>query len=449
MRKDLKVRRNESSRDAEMASKNSRYFISNRRKTSLEKYANLVVMNELIFKLKRTVEWASKSDFYKKRLDEAGLKIEDIVSLESFSKFPSITSADMKEHSMTFPSVGRDEIYALYASGGTTGKSKLMYYTEEALEAVARSTSNALERIFPHLKGNLVMLIVPADNLAGVGEYTKRALRNLKAFSGSMGLTFTQGQAKQLVDVMSEEKPHLIIGNPARLMRLINDIKLHNLDPKDLGVHFILSTSEVLTNKTRQFIADSFGAKVYQGGGMTEVGWSSMEGPCANGQHLLDNVYAEVVDLQTQKLISEGIGELYLTTLVNPAYPLVRYKTEDIVKITSVPQDNIDIPRIWYKCRISEKITFGLSEIYAYQIDDALEHIKEVTSAFSLYFDGTDFVLKVETEKEMQTEIVREKTKKQILSEVPDIKTIDVELVDIESLERSPRGKVKDRMVTS
>lgn len=404
-------------------------------------------MDELVFKLKRTVEWASKSDFYKKKLDKMDLKIGDIVSLESFSKFPSITSPDMKEYSRTFPSVERDEIYALYASGGTTGKSKLMYYTEEALEAVASFTSKALERVFPDLRGKLVILIVPADNLAGVGEYTKRALRNLKAFSGSMGLTFTPGQAKQLVEVMSEEKPYLIIGNPARLMKLINDIKLHNLDPKDLGVHFILSTSEVLTDKSRQFIADSFGAKVYQGGGMTEVGWSSMEGPSANGQHLLDNVYAEVIDLHTGELVSEGVGELYLTTLVNPAYPLVRYKTEDIVRITNAPQDGIDTPRIWYRCRISEKITSGMNEIYAYQIDDALESIKEVTSAFSLYFDGNNFVLKVEAEKEMQTELVRENTKKQVLSEVHQIKTLDVELVDIESLERSSRGKVKDRMV--
>jgi len=172
-----------------------------------------------------------------------------------------------------------------------------------------------------------------------------------------------------------------------------------------------------------------------------------MEGPSANGQHILDNVYAEVLDLKSGQLITEGVGELYLTTLINPAYPLVRYKTEDIVKITSVPQDGIDIPRIWYKCRISEKISFGDNEVYAYQIDAALESIKEVTAVFSLSFNGNDFFLKIETEKESQKESVKRKVLDKILLFIPEIHMLKVELVDVETLERSPRGKVKNRMI--
>lgn len=403
--------------------------------------------NELLEKLKRTVDWASKANFYKEKLLNAKLSSDDITSIQDFSKFPPITSADMREYSATFSSVPRESLYALYASGGTTGKPKLMYYNEEALEAVAAATANGMRRILPDLEGKLAILICPADNLAAVGEYTKRALRNLHAFSGSMGLTYTFDQAKQLVEVMREEKPYLVIGNPARLLKLINDIKLHDTDPKHLGVQYILSTSEVLTDKTREFIQESFGAKVYQGGGMTEVGWSSMEGKSANGQHILENVYAEVLDLHTGELIAEGVGELYLTTLVNPAYPLVRYKTEDIVKITHIPQDDVSIPRIWYKCRMSEKINFDNKEVYAYQIDDALESVKEVTSAFSCVFDGKSLALYVEAAKEEQKDEVKDKVTQQILPLVLDIKKIEVFLVDTETLERSPRGKVKNRMV--
>src|SRR3989344_4372845 len=127
-------------------------------------------MDELLSKLKRTIDWESKSSFYKQKLIKAGLDGVDVKSLEYFSKFPPITSQDMREYSMDFPSISRENLYSLYASGGTTGKPKLMYYTEEALEAVALATSKGLERIFPDLKGRLAILIVPADNLAAVGE---------------------------------------------------------------------------------------------------------------------------------------------------------------------------------------------------------------------------------------------------------------------------------------
>lgn len=415
---------------------------------------------KLLEKLKRTVQWAEGSAFYKSKLSKKGITGSKIKTIDDFKNVPPITAEELRKNSKKINPLRKEKIYSLYATGGTTGKPKLIYYDEEALEGVADATAQGLKQIF-NLEGKFVILIVPADNLAAVGEYTKRALRNLKAFSGSMGLTYTPAQNKQLVSVMLSERPYLIIGNPARLQSLIHTVRELGLNPKSLGIKNILSTSEVLTKNTRNFLSKEFGAQIYQGGGMSEVGWSTMECKYRNGQHILSNVYAEIIDIQNGMEIKEGVGELYVSTLVNKAYPLLRYKTEDIVEVTYKKCPcGISGPRIWYKCRLSESVVIETVSIFAYHIDKVLEKVPQVTTNFSFVVEKekekkVTIRLRVECEKKYQKEIYSTKIKKELLKNIPGlggllkdkkIHDIFIEFVNIDALERTPRGKVALRI---
>lgn len=386
---------------------------------------------DLLAKLQRSIEWAQSAEFYRHMLENTGCK-RDISSFDDFLKVPIMTAEDIRNNAHEFNFIPKSERYSLYATGGTTGKPKLIYYTEEALESVAHATSDGLQKIFPDLKGELSILIVPADNLAAVGEYTKRALRNLGSYSGSMGLTYTPVQSAQLARVMQEGRPKLIIGNPARLTKLVMELKDCGVDPRSVGLSYILSTSEVLTAKARAMLEDEFSATVFQGGGMSEVGWSSMEDRDRDGQCILENVYAEV--LNESGSITNGVGELYLTSLVNPAFPLVRYKTEDLVRVND--------GKIWYLCRNSEKVIIDSKPVYAFQIDEALELVPEVNAAFSCITHDSKVLLKVESVN--QSPEVCASIQNALKEILPNV---EVELVTPESLERSPRGKVKDRMI--
>jgi len=325
-----------------------------------------------------------------------------------------------------------------------------MYWTEEGLDESSGIVASHLEKFFP-MRGKLCVLIVPGDNLAIVGTIMRKALHMMGATTAMMGLMFTQEQKKELIDVLREEEPYLLMGNPARLLSLLKDCKEMGVDPKTFGLTYTMSTSEVLQDKTKKLIEDSFGAKVIQQSGMTEVAGISIECSERNGMHVLEEgVFLEVCDPETGESIMEGVGEIYVTNLTNPAYPLVRYRTEDLARITykSCPC-GLESPRLWYKCRLSESVSLKGHTIYAYQIDEALNAIPELSPHFSLSVESEDGVsLAVECDAASRSDETLAKLRKILQESVPPLAQVEFTLtfVDIESLTRTPRGKVAKRM---
>ncbi|UCB47936.1 MAG: phenylacetate--CoA ligase family protein, partial [Deltaproteobacteria bacterium] len=86
--------------------------------------------------LKWTVNHAYEgSPFYRKRLDEKGVKPADIHSLEDLEKLPFTTADDLRE-GYPFPllSVPFEKVVRIHASSGTTGKKKVLCYTQKDID---------------------------------------------------------------------------------------------------------------------------------------------------------------------------------------------------------------------------------------------------------------------------------------------------------------------------
>ncbi|MBW2649961.1 MAG: hypothetical protein JRC66_02880 [Deltaproteobacteria bacterium] len=75
------------------------------------------------------------SDFYRRRFDEAGVKPEDIQSLDDLKRLPFVTAQDLQEqYPWPLRSVPFEKIVRLHASSGTTGKRKVMIYTAQDVD---------------------------------------------------------------------------------------------------------------------------------------------------------------------------------------------------------------------------------------------------------------------------------------------------------------------------
>ncbi len=91
---------------------------------------------------------------------------------------------------------------------------------------------------------------------------------------------------------------------------------------------------------TRQRIEQSWGARVFDHGGMTEVGALTIECPeNPAGLHVLETeCIPEVIDPQTGQPMPAGqVGELVLTNLGRWGSPLLRYRTGDLVRVDPRP----------------------------------------------------------------------------------------------------------------
>ena len=114
----------------------------------------------------KITEMYAKSKFFKKRMDEAGLKPEDINSFEDFRKVPFMKKTDLRDN---YPDglfvVPYDDIIRVHVSSGTTGKPTVVGYTQKDLdnwtEALARGMTS-----FGLTKKDMV------QNMHGYGLFT-------------------------------------------------------------------------------------------------------------------------------------------------------------------------------------------------------------------------------------------------------------------------------------
>ena len=72
---------------------------------------------------------------YRKKMEDAGVKPEDIKTLKDLQKLPFVTKQDMRDN---YPfglfAVPKDELVRIHASSGTTGKPTVVGYTKKDLE---------------------------------------------------------------------------------------------------------------------------------------------------------------------------------------------------------------------------------------------------------------------------------------------------------------------------
>jgi len=125
---------------------------------------------------------------------------------------------------------------------------------------------------------------------------------------------------------------------PTAIFELIELAQENKIDLKRLGIKKILTIGEVGGGypPTKSFFENAWNAKVIDHIGALESGTFAVECTKANTYHILEDLFiAEVYDPSSNQLATKG--ELVLTSLWRQDYPLIRYRTGDIVQINHLP----------------------------------------------------------------------------------------------------------------
>ncbi len=132
----------------------------------------------------------------------------------------------------------------------------------------------------------------------------------------------------------------VICCTPTYAMRMVDVASQEAIDLSSSNVRMIIVGGEPGGSipTVRQRIESGWGARLLDHAGMTEAGawgFECIESP--GGVHVIESEFiVEVIDPDTQRTVVEGQpGELVLTTLGRAACPVIRYRTGDLVVLTS------------------------------------------------------------------------------------------------------------------
>lgn len=269
---------------------------------------------------------------YRKKMDEAGVRPEDIKSIADLSKLPFTTKQDLRNN---YPygmfAVPSSEVVRIHASSGTTGKQTVVGYTAHDIDVWAECAARAL------------------TNIGGTKDDYVQVCYGYGLFTGGLGMHYgteklgatvipaSAGNSLRQLEMFRDFGTSIICMTPSYAISLIELMHEKGFKKEDFNLKAGLFGAEPWTDEMRKQIEDGLGINAYDIYGLSEVMGPSVSAECQYkcGMHICeDHFIAEVIDPDTLEVLPAGQqGELVFTCITKEALPLIRYRTRDIATL--------------------------------------------------------------------------------------------------------------------
>jgi phenylacetate-CoA ligase len=338
------------------------------------------------------------SAFYRKGMDEAGITPEVIQRLDDLRRLPFTTADDLRG-GYPFPlrAVPFEQIVRIHASSGTTGKRKILGYTQKDLDDWVHFFARCYE-----MAG-----VTPLDRVqiaVGYGIWTAGMGFQLGCEKlGAMAVPVGPGNVDMHLQFMQDVRSTVFCSTASMALLMAEEIHRRGIADK-INVRKIIYGSERSSRSMRRKISELFGgAELFDITGLTELygPGTGIECPDHDCIHYWGDYYIlEIVDPETLEPLPDGEwGEMVVTTLSKEAAPLIRYRTRDITRIIPGPCTCGSImPRhSRIKGRSDDTIKFRGVNIYPSTIDTILSGIPGLGSEYQIHLtrdgeSGKDFM---------------------------------------------------------
>jgi len=155
---------------------------------------------------------------------------------------------------------------------------------------------------------------------------------------GAMGVPLGGMTSVQRLQTIAEVEATAIMCTPTYALRLFEVAVEQRLEAALESVQRVICTGEPGASlpAVRSRIEDCFGARCLDHGGLTEVGPFGYPCPEGGGMHVYDDEFiCEILDDGLRPVASGERGELVLTPLRRTGFPVIRYRTGDVVLNTA------------------------------------------------------------------------------------------------------------------
>ncbi len=369
--------------------------------------------------LKWTIAHAfNGSSFYRKQFDAAGVTPLDIKSLDDLARLPFTTGKDLKEgYPLPLLSVPEKDVVRIHASSGTTGKRKILSYTQTDLDIWFDMFARCYEMAGLTQEDRVQIAVGYGVWTAGMGF--QLGCERLGAMAIPVGPGNIDMQCQFLVDLQST----VFCCTASMALLMAEEVNKRGIK-KQMNLKKIILGSERSSAAMRTRIKDLLGLEdMFDITGMTELYGPGTGLDCHKHEGIhywADKYILEILDPDTLKPVKEGeIGEMVITTLCKEASPLVRYRTRDLTRKISAQCSCGNILPMHDKImgRSDDMIILRGVNIYPGQIDEVLSSIPEVGSEYQLHLerkdDGKDYMtIKTEIRQGLDAENIDDITAK-------------------------------------
>ena len=405
------------------------------------------------YRLSRTVRRVYENVApYRKKMDEAGVKPEDIKSIADLQKLPFTVKQDLRDNYPygMFASPMKD-VVRIHASSGTTGKQTVVGYTAHDIDMWAECAARALVSVggtkddFIHISYGYGLFT------GGLGlHYGAEKL-------GATAIPASAGNSMRQLQLFKDFGSSIICMTPSYAISLIELMKENNISKDEFKLKAGVFGAEPWTEEMRKEIEAGLGIKAYDIYGLSEIMGPSVscECECQCGMHICeDHFIPEIIDPDTLEVLPAGQqGELVFTCITKEALPLIRYRTREIATLV---YDKCECGRTLVRMlkpqgRTDDMLIIRGVNVFPSQIESALLSVDSKATNYFLEVDRVNNLDTLEVQVEMREDMfgdeikTLEAYKKKVKSAIDSAigVGVSVKLVEPKTLARSTGKAVR------
>ena len=385
------------------------------------------------------------SETYRKKFDVLNLKPEDIQSLDDLKRLPFTSAEDLSE-GYPFPlrSVPMRDVVRIHTSSGTTGKRKVLCYTQKDINDWTHFFARCFELAGLTVEDRVQIAVGYGPWTAGIGFQMA-----CEAF-GSMAIPIGPGNIETQTEYLIDFNSTVLCCTASMGLLLGEEVERRGIRDK-INLKKMIYGAERSSDAMRKRIKSLLGLEdIYDISGMTELygPGTGIECSAHQGIHYWSDYYIlEILNPDTSETLTPGeVGEMVVTTLQKEAVPLIRYRTHDLTSLIQepCPCGNLFPRHDRLQGRTDDMFIFRGVNIYPSQIDNLLSSLPGVGSEYQVFLnqmEGKD-KLTLRIERAQNTDSTGDSQTAETIKTLIKHKvfvTPDVDVVDYGSLPRSER----------
>ncbi len=272
--------------------------------------------------------------YYDRRLSD--VEPEQLNSTDDLRRLPFMTKDDLREH---YPFglflAPQERIVRIHASSGSTGKPTVVGYTRADLELWADTLARGLVAGGVSEKDTF-------QNAYGHGLFTGGlGFHDAASLVGAAVVPTSAGHTARQVMLMRDFGTTALGCTPSYALHVAEVAAAEGLDLHSLPIRAAFLGAEPMTERMEQEIEDRMGVAVYEQYGLSEIIGPGVASACgkSEGMHVWEDRFVpEVVDPESGERLPDGeVGELVLSAPTKEAFPVIRYRTRDLVRLIREP----------------------------------------------------------------------------------------------------------------
>jgi len=388
---------------------------------------------------------------YRSKMDEAGIKPQDINTLADLKYLPFLTKQDFRNnYPFGLLAVPMRDVVRIQSSSGTTGKPTVAAYTSNDIDNWAEVMARALTGA--GASSDSVIQVTWGYGLFTGGLGAHYGAEKI----GAAVLPASGGNTRRQIMLMHDYGTTLLGCTPSYALVMHEELMQSGLDRSEFRIKSGLFGAEPWSENMRKDIESKWEIDAYDVYGMTELIGPGVAAECAckNGLHLAeDHFLAEIINPDSGEVLPYGErGELVITSLTKEALPVVRYRTRDLTRIyretCACGRTHARIEKILG--RSDDMLIIRGVNVFPSMVESILLQIPGIEPQYQLVVDRVNNLDRLEVQVEVSENTFSDEVRKLEELEARITRDLDsglgisvrVRLVEPRSIERS-EGKAK------